>query len=340
MSSILDALRKHERDGDRNAPAFAPGLETPMTAEEELAGLRPQGPSTGFHAHPAWIAFLAASAGAAFVLIAVAAGVYVVRTQQSLPTQAYAADGAMRPPAASHVDAPADPRADSPAPAPAAASPVLPQTPAQSTAPNEAAAPAEDLQLASPPAAHDPSTAPAPDAPVRPRQAVSPPPTEPASPQPRIAVATAPQEPALIRERIAVPALKAEPQTNPGASQAAIEPKQAEPVAPPEPSPEPETPSPAPPPKPAEEPAPTDRSPSDYPRLSPADSERLGLPPIKIYVLALPTPRRPQAHAVINGVRLREGDTIPYTGGARLAGISARGIAIDASGEQFFIPLD
>jgi hypothetical protein len=71
--------------------------------------------------------------------------------------------------------------------------------------------------------------------------------------------------------------------------------------------------------------------------LTDADAQRLGLPPIQIGYLTGGTPRNPEPLAMVNLVKVRIGDLIPRSS-ARVAGISARGIAIEVDGEHFFVP--
>lgn len=255
MSSILDALRKHERDGDPAAQAAGPGVDVPMTAEQELAGYRPQAPSRNTHHHPVAVAFLAAAAGAAFVLVAVAAGTALVRGRADGPGQ-----GVSQAPLSTPPTAPLDPTSMASAtayepqngpklkgtPPPLSSTPpggalsaasleatagavekpaVEPVYPGPSTgskAPTTLPAEAQRADAATPegtaPAAPHPAAPEKGQAVPTPRQPVAPAVIEP-EPEP-MAVARAPKA-AMIEERIALPELKPEPKSQSGSRPAA-----------------------------------------------------------------------------------------------------------------------
>lgn len=76
-----------------------------------------------------------------------------------------------------------------------------------------------------------------------------------------------------------------------------------------------------------------------YPIMTRTVFTRLGIPEVRINMLALPTERNPTPSALIDYNKVYMGETIPGTSGrARLIGVDIHGIAVDVDGERFYYP--
>lgn len=76
-----------------------------------------------------------------------------------------------------------------------------------------------------------------------------------------------------------------------------------------------------------------------YPIMTRTVFTRLGVPELRINMLALPTERNPTPSALIDYNKVYVGESIPGTNGrARLIGVDIHGIAVDVDGERFYYP--
>ena len=86
--------------------------------------------------------------------------------------------------------------------------------------------------------------------------------------------------------------------------------------------------------------APDPGTPADLsllPVLTNSQRTELGIPELTINFVGMPTKRQPRPSALINLKKVYVGERIPGTN-ARLIGVEMHGIAIEANGQQFFVP--
>jgi hypothetical protein len=72
------------------------------------------------------------------------------------------------------------------------------------------------------------------------------------------------------------------------------------------------------------------------PILSEAVRVRLGLPPLKINIVGIPSNRNPRASALINMQKVYVGENVPGTS-ARLVDVNLRGVSLDVNGQRYFL---
>lgn len=115
---------------------------------------------------------------------------------------------------------------------------------------------------------------------------------------------------------------------------------------PPTPRPEPESvvqttaPAPAKPERPAADkpdPAFGDLDLNVLPILSESERVRLGLPPMQVNIVGLPTKRQPRPSALINYEKVYLGEYISNTN-ARLVDVELRGVGLSVGGQLYFLP--
>lgn len=73
------------------------------------------------------------------------------------------------------------------------------------------------------------------------------------------------------------------------------------------------------------------------PILSESERVRLGLPPLKVNIVGLPTKRQPRPSALINYEKVYVGEYISNTN-ARLVDVELRGVGLSVGGQLYFLP--
>lgn len=142
---------------------------------------------------------------------------------------------------------------------------------------------------------------------------------ESTEPEPLQVASATPPKPAAPKKSVAPP--KAVPPPEP----VAAAPKSA--VA----NPQPATDSDAIPAQPA-----TETDIEKLPILSESERVRLGLPPLKINIVGIPSTRNPRASALINMQKVYVGENIPGTS-ARLMDVNLRGVSLNVNGRRYFL---
>jgi hypothetical protein len=303
MSSILDALKKLESEkSNSNDPDERAHIES-VAAERDLTRRRRRSQSDDEVIRINSTAMIVAGLAVATVLVTVSV-VAALAIYRSLERPTLAAG----PPSA--PTGPEDLASSQPlAPAPLESAPFEPIV--EYVEVPEVPAPVPLQPVASDPTLMEPATVP------EPIEAAMP------SPEPVVWV-----EPEPVQN--AVPAVP-DPAPLPDV---APEPEPAWTGAPAEPTPAPET---ATPPTPDYSEAPIGEVDlRTLPMLSESERFRLGLPPLKINIVGLPTKRQPRPSALINFEKVYLGEYIKNTN-ARLIAVELHGVGIEVAGHRYFM---